>query len=158
VLARAVHLLDAFHAEDHRVSLATLVQRTGLPKSTVHRMLGDLVALRLVERGADGYRTITEEVGRRTIRGTVRLATTKTRLRNGVRFDLVATVAGRRLTEPTRVVVRNGGRVRATGIMREGQLRLRVTGLPRGQRTLWFYIAPTSQSVNKIVSRRAWFR
>ena len=55
VLARAVHLLDAFHAEDHRVSLATLVQRTGLPKSTVHRMLGDLVALRLVEKGTDGY-------------------------------------------------------------------------------------------------------
>jgi len=50
-----VHLLDAFHAEDHRVSLATLVERTGLPKSTVHRMLGDLVALRLVEKGADGY-------------------------------------------------------------------------------------------------------
>jgi DNA-binding IclR family transcriptional regulator len=55
VLGRAVLLLDAFHADDHRVGLATLVQRTGLPKSTVHRMLGELVALRLVEKGTDGY-------------------------------------------------------------------------------------------------------
>lgn len=55
VLGRAVLLLDAFHADDHRVGLATLVERTGLPKSTVHRMLADLVELRLVEKGTDGY-------------------------------------------------------------------------------------------------------
>ncbi len=55
VLGRAVSVLEAFHADDHRVSLATLVERTGLPKSTVHRMLGELVALRLVEKATDGY-------------------------------------------------------------------------------------------------------
>ena len=56
VLERAVALLDAFAADDHELGLAELVRRTGLPKSTAHRMLGELVALRLVERTAGGYR------------------------------------------------------------------------------------------------------
>jgi DNA-binding IclR family transcriptional regulator len=56
VLGRAVRVLDAFTADDHELSLAELVRRTGLPKSTVHRMLGELVGLRLLERTAAGYR------------------------------------------------------------------------------------------------------
>lgn len=55
VLGRAVLLLDAFTAEDHGVGLAELVRRTGLAKSTAHRMLGELVALRLVDQRSDGY-------------------------------------------------------------------------------------------------------
>jgi DNA-binding IclR family transcriptional regulator len=56
VLARAVALLDAFTAEDHQVGLAELVRRTGLPKSTVHRLAAELVALRLLERTGGAYR------------------------------------------------------------------------------------------------------
>ena len=56
VLGRAVALLEAFAADDHELSLAELVRRTRLPKSTVHRMLGELVSLRLLERVGTGYR------------------------------------------------------------------------------------------------------
>ncbi len=56
VLGRAVALLDAFTAEDHELTLADLVRRTALPKSTAHRMLGELVAHRLLERTGSGYR------------------------------------------------------------------------------------------------------
>ena len=56
VLGRAVLLLDAFTADDHDLPLAELVRRTGLPKSTAHRMLGELVGLRLLERTEAGYR------------------------------------------------------------------------------------------------------
>jgi hypothetical protein len=105
-----------------------------------------------------GYRPMVDETRGRFIRGILRLETHKTRLRRGVLFDITARVAGQRLSEPTRVVVRNGGRVRATGLMREGHLRIRVTGLPRGHRTLWFYFAPTGESINRAVSRRAYFR
>ncbi len=56
VLARAVALLDAFTAEEHDLGLAELVRRTGLPKSSAHRMLGELVSLRLLERTGSGYR------------------------------------------------------------------------------------------------------
>jgi DNA-binding IclR family transcriptional regulator len=56
VLSRAVLLLDAFTADDHDLPLAELVRRTGLPKTTAHRMLGELVTLRLLERTDAGYR------------------------------------------------------------------------------------------------------
>jgi DNA-binding IclR family transcriptional regulator len=55
-LGRAVRLLDAFTADDHELPLAELVRRTGLPRSTTHRLAGDLVALRLLERTSAGYR------------------------------------------------------------------------------------------------------
>lgn len=56
VLSRAVLLLDAFGADDHELTLAELVRRTGLPKSTTHRVLGELVDLRLLERVGASYR------------------------------------------------------------------------------------------------------
>jgi DNA-binding IclR family transcriptional regulator len=56
VLGRAVLLLEAFTADDHELPLAELVRRTGLPKSTAHRLLGELVDLRLLERTPHGYR------------------------------------------------------------------------------------------------------
>lgn len=49
-------ILQAFTADDTTVPLAELVTRTGLPRSTVHRMLGDLVEVRLLERSGRGYR------------------------------------------------------------------------------------------------------
>ncbi|GII64816.1 IclR family transcriptional regulator [Sphaerisporangium krabiense] len=56
VLGKAVTILRAFRAEDRAVSLAELVRRTGLHKATVHRLSGDLVANRLLERAGGGYR------------------------------------------------------------------------------------------------------
>lgn len=54
VLGRAVMMLTAFGPEDHTLRLVELVRRTGLPKTTVHRLLADLVDLRLLERDAGG--------------------------------------------------------------------------------------------------------
>lgn len=56
VLGKAMVILTAFDARDTSVTLAQLVTRTGLPKSTVHRMLGELVDVRLLERAGRGYR------------------------------------------------------------------------------------------------------
>lgn len=54
VLGRAFRLLDAFTAERPALTLSELSRRSGLPSSTVHRMLGDLADWGAVERGADG--------------------------------------------------------------------------------------------------------
>ena len=56
VLGKVVTVLYAFRAEDHGVPLAELARRTGLAKGTLHRVLGDLVAVRLLERTEDRYR------------------------------------------------------------------------------------------------------
>lgn len=56
VLGKAVALLRAFGPEDRLLPLAELVRRTGLPKGTVHRIAGDLVHHRLLEKTAHGYR------------------------------------------------------------------------------------------------------
>jgi DNA-binding IclR family transcriptional regulator len=50
VLRRALALLDAFGAADRTLSVAELVRRADLPKSTVHRMVADLVRYGLLER------------------------------------------------------------------------------------------------------------
>ncbi|WP_312866425.1 IclR family transcriptional regulator [Streptomyces boluensis] len=54
VLGRAFKILGAFSAEHPAMTLSELARRSGLPTSTVHRMLGDLVAWGALERGADG--------------------------------------------------------------------------------------------------------
>ena len=56
VLGRAVALLRAFGPDEPVLTLAELARRTGLPKATVHRMAGDLVELRLLDRVEGGYR------------------------------------------------------------------------------------------------------
>jgi DNA-binding IclR family transcriptional regulator len=57
MLARGAALLHAFGAGEDEVPLATLALRTGLPKPTVHRLLGQLAELGLVERAdGGGYR------------------------------------------------------------------------------------------------------
>jgi len=54
VLARGAALLRACGESEGAQSLAELALRTGLPKPTAHRLLGELVRLGLVERGPDG--------------------------------------------------------------------------------------------------------
>src|SRR4051812_20987695 len=56
VLGKAAAVLFSFSAEDNHLTLVELTQRTGLAKSTVHRLASDLVALRLLERDEAGYR------------------------------------------------------------------------------------------------------
>ncbi|MBB3042409.1 IclR family transcriptional regulator [Nocardioides soli] len=56
VLGKAVAVLHAFTVDDHELSLAALVERTGLPKTSVYRIAGDLVRYRLLDRTALGYR------------------------------------------------------------------------------------------------------
>ncbi|WP_019807634.1 IclR family transcriptional regulator [Saccharomonospora halophila] len=55
VLARGLSVLDAFTDGTAELSLAELATRTGLPKPTVHRLLGDLVEWGAVERSGPGH-------------------------------------------------------------------------------------------------------
>lgn len=55
-LAKAFDLLDAFD-HDHRVlTLSEIARRSGLPKSTAHRLLTTLTDVRVVEKSSRGYR------------------------------------------------------------------------------------------------------
>ena len=56
VLGKAVAILRAFGPSDSVLPLAELVRRTGLPKGSVHRVAGDLVAHRLLDKTEHGYR------------------------------------------------------------------------------------------------------
>lgn len=55
-LGRAALLLKEFRSSDGTLSGAALVRRTGLPKSTVHRMLRELVRVELLEQVGSSYR------------------------------------------------------------------------------------------------------
>ncbi|WP_449282779.1 IclR family transcriptional regulator [Leucobacter sp.] len=54
LLSRAVSLLRCFTQEENTLSAKELVERSGIPRSTVHRLIGDLVALGLLSRTASG--------------------------------------------------------------------------------------------------------
>ncbi|MFE1954311.1 IclR family transcriptional regulator [Streptomyces sp. NPDC059524] len=56
VLGKALGILRAFGPADSVLPLAELVRRTGLAKGTVHRVAGDLVHHRLLDKTAHGYR------------------------------------------------------------------------------------------------------
>jgi DNA-binding IclR family transcriptional regulator len=56
VAGRISAIIDAFDATSPTLSLSQLTERTGLPKSTVHRMADQLVELRWLERTSTGYR------------------------------------------------------------------------------------------------------
>ncbi|MCL2533753.1 MAG: IclR family transcriptional regulator [Nocardiaceae bacterium] len=56
VLGKVVTVLDAFTPDDHWVSFTELVHRTGLNKTTLHRLLAELVGTRLIDRSPSGYR------------------------------------------------------------------------------------------------------
>jgi DNA-binding IclR family transcriptional regulator len=55
LLDRAFALLSAFEDGDEWLGLADLCDRTGLPKSTVHRLAATLVQLGVMTRGPSGY-------------------------------------------------------------------------------------------------------
>lgn len=54
VVGRAVALLAAFGPQEGRLGYAELARRTGLPKSTVHRLAGELADYGLLERKPTG--------------------------------------------------------------------------------------------------------
>lgn len=54
LLQRAVSLLRCFTQEENTLSARELVERSGIPRSTVHRLIADLVALGLLSRTASG--------------------------------------------------------------------------------------------------------
>ena len=56
MLTRGVQVLQAFRPRGGTLTLPALVERTGLPKPTVHRLAEELVELGLLERRPVGYR------------------------------------------------------------------------------------------------------
>lgn len=56
VLGRVDSIIGAFDSTEGAVSLHELTERTGLPKSTVHRIVDQLVDIGWVEREVGGYR------------------------------------------------------------------------------------------------------
>lgn len=58
VLGRAISLLRAFDEDDDAVTLAELGRRTGLPRSTVHRLAAELLALGMLDRAPGGAVTL----------------------------------------------------------------------------------------------------
>jgi DNA-binding IclR family transcriptional regulator len=55
MIERMTIVLEAFDAQSPRLSLAELVERTGLPRSTVHRILEKLVELRWLDHRSGTY-------------------------------------------------------------------------------------------------------
>lgn len=56
VLGKTMQVLLAFTVEETQLGFTELRDRTGLSKATLHRLLGDLVTARLLEKTTDGYR------------------------------------------------------------------------------------------------------
>jgi DNA-binding IclR family transcriptional regulator len=56
VLGKIMAVLEAFSIDDTALSLAELGRRTRIPKGTLHRVLSDMVAVRLLDRAESGYR------------------------------------------------------------------------------------------------------
>ena len=56
VLGRVDCIIGAFDGADTSLTLHELTERTGLPKSTVHRMIDQLAAIGWIERDVAGYR------------------------------------------------------------------------------------------------------
>ncbi|MCI2423203.1 IclR family transcriptional regulator [Saccharopolyspora sp. K220] len=55
-LSRALTLLDAFDKGDGELTLTELADKAGMPKSTAHRLIADLVKWRALERTSNGLR------------------------------------------------------------------------------------------------------
>jgi DNA-binding IclR family transcriptional regulator len=56
VIGRAMRVLEAFGPDVTDLPLAEVARRAALPKSTVHRLLGELESERLIERSDGGVR------------------------------------------------------------------------------------------------------
>jgi DNA-binding IclR family transcriptional regulator len=57
-IGKALGILDAFGADTAQLSLSDLAARSGLPVSTAHRLVGELVGWGALERGSDGRYTL----------------------------------------------------------------------------------------------------
>jgi DNA-binding IclR family transcriptional regulator len=55
VISRAFRVLEAFHSEHTELTLEDLARRTGLPRSTVHRLACQLVEVGALERTPRGW-------------------------------------------------------------------------------------------------------
>jgi IclR family acetate operon transcriptional repressor len=55
-LTRGLSLLDLFSVTDSELSVSEMARRSGIPKSTTHRLVGDLVDWGVLERGRHGIR------------------------------------------------------------------------------------------------------
>lgn len=55
VLSRASRMLSAFTEDEPELDLARLSARSGLPRSTAHRLAAELVALGMLDRTPGGY-------------------------------------------------------------------------------------------------------
>ena len=64
VLGRAFDILDCFEGAGDEVSVAHIVEKTGLPPATVHRLLGTLLHWGGVERQAHGRYRLSDRVWR----------------------------------------------------------------------------------------------
>lgn len=56
VLGKIMAVLESFSIDDTALTLAEIVRRTGIPKGTMHRILADMVVVRLLDRTQAGYR------------------------------------------------------------------------------------------------------
>ncbi|WP_132991486.1 IclR family transcriptional regulator [Gordonia zhaorongruii] len=54
VIGKVMLILHAFGVDDHELPLAEIVRRTGLHKATTHRLAGELVDERMLDRTPDG--------------------------------------------------------------------------------------------------------
>jgi DNA-binding IclR family transcriptional regulator len=55
-LSRGLSLLELFTPDESEISIREMARRTGMPKSTTHRLVGDLLAWGALERGRKGVR------------------------------------------------------------------------------------------------------
>jgi DNA-binding IclR family transcriptional regulator len=55
-LARGLSLLELFTVADSQLSVSEMARRSGIPKSTTHRLVGDLLAWGALERAPGGVR------------------------------------------------------------------------------------------------------
>ncbi|WP_172650919.1 IclR family transcriptional regulator [Rhodococcus opacus] len=56
VLGKVMSVLHAFTIDDATLPLAELARRTSIPKGTLHRVLSDMAAVRLLDRSGTNYR------------------------------------------------------------------------------------------------------
>jgi IclR family acetate operon transcriptional repressor len=55
-LTRGLGLLELFSVRDSEISVSEMARRSGIPKSTTHRLVSDLIAWGALEHGATGVR------------------------------------------------------------------------------------------------------
>lgn len=55
-LSRGISLLEMFSVNRPEISISEMARRSGMPKSTTHRLVGDLIAAGILERGDRGVR------------------------------------------------------------------------------------------------------